>query len=278
MGKPKISIIVAVYNGASTLQRCIDSVVEQSYANKELIVIDGASTDGTIPLLQQQVKNLDYWESAPDRGIYHAWNKALKHTQGEWVCFLGADDYFWDSSVLERVVPHLIAAYPPTPLVYGKAALVARDGRVVEVRGQAWSRARRPFLQGVPGSSMPHQGVLHHRSIFQKAGTFDELFRIAGDYDLLLRTLKHTSPLFVSDVIMAGMEHGGVSTEAHNALQSLCEIARAREKNSIQGISFLWHWTYAKALVRDFLARIAGDRFAQCITNIYRSLTGRQSI
>lgn len=278
MDKPLISVIVAVFNGARTLQRCIDSVVGQSYPNKELLVIDGASTDGTVRILQQQDENLDYWESAPDRGIYHAWNKALGHVQGEWVCFLGADDFFWDNATLERLVPHLVAAYPGSRVVYCKAALVASDGRVVEIRGQPWQRARGSFLQGVPGSSLPHQGVLHHRSIFQKSGLFDESFRIAGDFELLLRTLRDNDPLFVPHVIMAGMGHGGISTNAQNALESLREVARARKMNDIQGVPLLWYWTYAKATVRDCLARTVGDRVAQHATNLYRRLTGRKSI
>jgi glycosyltransferase involved in cell wall biosynthesis len=278
MDKPLISVIVAVFNGARTLQRCIDSVVGQSYPNKELLVIDGASTDGTLRILQQQVEKLDYWESAPDRGIYHAWNKALSHVHGEWVCFLGADDFLWDNATLERLVPHLTAAYPSTRVVYCKAALVASDGRVVEIRGEPWQRASGPFLQGVPSSSVPHQGVLHHRSIFQETGLFDESFRIAGDFELLLRTLRDSDPLFVPNVVMAGMEHGGISTNAQNALESLREAYRARKMNDIQGTPFLWYWTYAKAKARDFLVQTAGDWIARHATNLYRRLTGRQSI
>jgi hypothetical protein len=278
MNKPLISVIVAVFNGAGTLQRCIDTVVGQSYPNKELLVIDGASTDGTVRILQQQVEKLAYWESTPDRGICHAWNKALGHIQGEWVCFLGADDFFWDNATLERLVPHLAAAHPSTRMVYAKVALVASDGRVLEIRGQPWLRAIGPFLQGLPAWGVPHQGVLHHRSIFQESGLFNESFRIAGDFELQLRTLRDSNPLFVPNVIMAGMEYGGISTNAQNALEILREVGRARKMNNVQGVPLLWYWEYAKALARDCLARTAGDKIAQQATNLYRRLTGRQSI
>ncbi|MEQ1667696.1 MAG: glycosyltransferase [Sulfuriferula sp.] len=88
---PLISIIIAVYNGKATLQQCIDSVVQQTYSNKELIIIDGGSKDGTVELLEENRNKFSYWESEPDRGIYNAWNKGLTQAKGEWICFLGAD-------------------------------------------------------------------------------------------------------------------------------------------------------------------------------------------
>ena len=91
--RPLISIVVSVFNGADTLQQCIDSVTDQTYPAVELIVIDGGSTDGTREILLRNASKLAYWVSEPDRGIYHAWNKALVHAQGDWISFLGADDY-----------------------------------------------------------------------------------------------------------------------------------------------------------------------------------------
>lgn len=97
-----ISIIVAVFNGKITLQHCIDSVAQQTYPNKELIIIDGGSKDGTVNLLEENRNKISYWISEPDRGIYNAWNKGLEQTTGKWIIFLGADDYLWDVRVLER--------------------------------------------------------------------------------------------------------------------------------------------------------------------------------
>ncbi len=276
--EPVISVVVAVLNGARTLKRCIDSVLEQRYPHKELIVIDGASTDGTVKILQKQAEQLAYWESGTDRGICHAWNKALVHIHGEWVCFLGADDFFWDNATLTRVVQHLAGAYPTTQVVYGQVALLAPDGRVLEIRGKPWLRARGPFLQGLPAWSLPHQGVFHHRSLFQDTGLFDESFRFAGDFELQLRTLRDRQPLFVPNVIMAGMEYGGVSTNPQNGVEVLREVARARKMHHVQGLPLLWYWEYSKAKTRSWLAREFGEGAANHVTNFYRRLMGRQSI
>ena len=81
--KVTVSIVVAVRNGAATVQRCIDSIASQTFAGREIIVIDGGSTDGTVEVLRLNASRLAYWVSEPDRGIYHAWNKALERASGE---------------------------------------------------------------------------------------------------------------------------------------------------------------------------------------------------
>lgn len=105
--RPLISIIVAVYNNAVTLQRCIDSVASQSYPHKELVIIDGGSTDGTVEIIKRNSDKIDCWVSEPDRGIYHAFNKGLDRTKGDWIYFLGSDDYLWDNYTLSRVSEQL---------------------------------------------------------------------------------------------------------------------------------------------------------------------------
>ena len=79
-------------NGAETIQRCLDSVLAQQAGLAEIVVVDGASTDGTVAILERNAKRLASWSSEPDRGICDAWNKALARVRGEWVLFLGADD------------------------------------------------------------------------------------------------------------------------------------------------------------------------------------------
>ena len=105
---PLISVVIAVYNGKATLQQCLDSVTQQTYSHVELIVIDGGSTDGTVDLIRANAQKIAYWISEPDRGIYNAWNKALAQAKGDWICFLGADDYLWNAQVIERMAEQLV--------------------------------------------------------------------------------------------------------------------------------------------------------------------------
>jgi glycosyltransferase involved in cell wall biosynthesis len=136
MAHPLITVIVAVLNRAATVKRCLESIEAQDYPAKELIVMDGGSTDGTLTLLEEYRSHMAYFESASDRGIYHAWNKALKHACGEWVCFLGADDFFWSPHALTEMAPFLIeAAERGIRIVYGQVVKINQAGSVLRVEG-----------------------------------------------------------------------------------------------------------------------------------------------
>ena len=102
--QPLISVITAVKNSVCTIERSIQSVIAQRYRHIEYIIIDGASTDGTVEVLKKYSCNIDHMLSEPDTGVYSAWNKGLALATGEWVCFLGADDFFSDISSLEVIV------------------------------------------------------------------------------------------------------------------------------------------------------------------------------
>ena len=273
---PLISIIIAVYNGEKTLQRCIDSVFNQTYPHKELIIIDGGSTDGTVDILRTNNDKIAYWESKSDRGIYHAWNKALDHVLGDWICFLGSDDYFWKPNVLERMGGHLVEATSAgIRVVYGQVAVVTEQGEVLFVDGKPWEDVQKRFLQMM---TIPHQSVMHHRSLFDLYGKFDESFRIAGDYEFLLRELKMKKAEFVPNIIVTGMQRGGVSANPINYPQCFKEFARARRKNKVKiAIPIQWIWSYIKAVGRVFLTRLIGDKGVGYSVDFYRLLTGRTS-
>lgn len=93
---PKISIVLVTYNAAETLQACLDSIYKQQYPNLEIIVIDGASTDGTVNILNENSNRIAFFKSEKDNGIYDAMNKALTYIKGARVYFLGADDILYD--------------------------------------------------------------------------------------------------------------------------------------------------------------------------------------
>ena len=222
---PLISIIIAVYNGKATLQQCINSVAQQTHPYKELIVIDGGSTDGTVELIKENNRHVNYWISEPDRGIYNAWNKGLAQAKGEWICFLGADDYFWDAAVLDRMAVHLQELPKNIRVVYGQIAMVDAKGDVIRKEGEPWELTKSGFSQFM---CLPHVGTMHRRSLFDQHGKFDETFRIAGDYELLLRELKSGDAAFIPNIVTAGQRLGGISTKTKNFVQVLFEVLRAR--------------------------------------------------
>ncbi len=275
--QPTITVVVAVFNGAATLRRCLDSVLGQTYAAAtQLIVMDGGSTDGTVEILQSYGPRIGCWESQPDRGIYHAWNKALERAVGDWVCFIGSDDYFWRPDVLALMAPHLSGAAPGVRLVYGRMAVVSKTGSLIRMEGVPWEEARRGFFAT---NTIPHPGLFHHRRLFEEHGGFDESFKIVGDYDLLLRELKTGSALFVPDVVTVGFQHGGVSNSPAAMGGMLQELGRLRRHHRLPAAAGLGRSkVFWKMRVTAGVVRLVGDGGFRFLADAFRRLRGRPTV
>ena len=229
---PRITVIIAVRNGAGTLQRALDSVFEQTYGDIELVVMDGASTDGTQAILERNSARIAFWRSEPDGGIYQAWNKALDHATGDWICFLGADDRYHAPDVLASVASVLAAEGGRHRVVYGSLDMLSPDGILLSTRTLPWDERRRKRF-GM-GKMIPHPATFHHRSLFEEHGQFDERFKIAGDYEFLLRDVMDRDPLFIPCLVV-DMFRGGLSTRPSSRYVVEWEIHRARYMHGLVG-------------------------------------------
>lgn len=225
MSRPTVSVIVATRNAKRTLSRCLDSIVRQN-VECEIIGIDAVSDDGTQDVFDLYQSNLGFFVSEKDDGIYSAWNKALNHVRGEWVCFLGADDSFADEHTLEELIN---SRMNNARLLYGRARLLSRDGREQRVIGEPWESA---FPKLKFKMSIPNPSAMYHSSLFADYGNFDEKYRVAGDYEFLLRIANSESVHFINKVL-ANVELGGVSGRKELAWLILGETWAAREQNGI---------------------------------------------
>ena len=234
--------------------------------------MDGGSTDGTVQILQDNASNLSYWQSAPDKGIYDAWNKALEHSTGDWICFLGADDYLWNDTVLERMEPHL--RVEQARVVYGRVAVVNKLGQVSRYDGISWVEARRSFFHTM---TLPHPGLFHHRSLFTDHGSFDDSFRIAADYEFLMRELQTRHALHVPGVITVSMSHGGLSNSPSSQGVLLKELARVRQKHGVRA-PLLWSRVRFKMTLCAWIVRLFGERTFRLVADWLRIATGRPRV
>jgi glycosyltransferase involved in cell wall biosynthesis len=270
----KISLIIAVFNGAKTLQQCLDSVVSQSYSNVELIIIDGGSTDGTVDLIKENQESISYWISEPDLGIYNAWNKGLEKATGDWICFLGADDYFWNDRVLAQMANSLKVLPNDVRVAYGQIMLINQDGLDLYAVGDPWEEVRNRFKQVM---CIPHPGLMHHRSLFRVHGRFDESFRIAGDYELLLRELKSADAVFVPDLILTGMRQGGISSNPKNSIKTLLEARRAQRMHGQKLPGWIWMSAILRVYLRLILWKVLSESAAKKALDIARNWSGKHS-
>lgn len=268
---PLISILIATRNAAQALPRCLDSIRKQSFRGVEVIVMDGGSVDATVDILKAHGDVVAAWRSEPDGGIYNAWNKALALAKGQWLCFLGADDWLWDEGALERLVPQLQQALPECRVVYSRVHQVDRRGQVAEALGEPWPQAKAKFRSHV---CLPHPGLMHHRSLFESHGRFDERFRLAGDYEFLLRELKAGDALYVP-AVTAGMTLGGRTTSPEQFLQLFRETRRALEMHGLAPPRLRWAWWTACAWLYKQLHSLLGDRMARRLADAYRLITLR---
>lgn len=267
---PFFSIITATYNASEYLPTLLKSLRTQTYQNFQLIIADGGSNDGTQELIEQYRDIVAVWFSAPDQGIYDAWNKALPHAQGEWICFLGADDRLWDKFVLAHMAEKLTTLPPDLNLAYGKVMLLNADGVPLYQVGQPWPEIKERFRQIM---NIPHPGLMHRRKLFEVHGNFDSSFRIAGDYEFLLRELKNGEAVFLPDITVAGMTQGGASSLPQNTLLSLLEVRRAQR---LHGLPLSTHWLLAlsRVYLRAVLWALLGEQRTRHLLDLGRHLRG----
>ena len=215
-GSPLVTVITAVYNGQRHMAGCLESVLRQDYANLEHIVFDGGSNDGTVDVLRKYDDRIALWKSEPDRGIYDAWNKALlSKARGEWICFLGVDDELLAGAVSGYMA--LARNHPLAEYLSSRVRWVHPSG-YERIIGEPWKWNR--FSRWM---CTPHVGSMHRHSLFDWLGTYDASYRIAGDYELLLRARDQLKTAYMPTVTVT-MRAGGVSDDR----QSLDEQARAK--------------------------------------------------
>ncbi|SEM92450.1 Glycosyl transferase family 2 [Luteibacter sp. UNCMF331Sha3.1] len=242
--EPALSIVIATFNARRTIERCLASVVAQSSRAWELIVIDGASRDTTMDVVDRFSDHITHVVSEPDTGIYDAWNKALLRARGRYVCFLGADDAFAE----EHAVASILEAIggQSYDLVSSRCRWVDASGKRLGEGGGGWDFAR-------IGPKMPlcHPGLWHARALFDRHGAFDTSYRITGDLDFLLRLPASTRALHV-DRITVDVETGGISRA--QTLMRLREQRRALSTCPRFGSIRAW-MTWANKMWRYPIAR-----------------------
>lgn len=179
----KVSIITAVYNRVTSIAQAVESVQAQTWSDMEHVVIDGASTDGTLQILRSCLSDRAILISEPDKGIYYALNKGLARATGDIIGLMHSDDFFADDRVIESVVSAF--SDPGVDAVYGDLDYVAKDepSRIV----RHWRSGEYQSGKLARGWMPPHPTLYLRRSVFEQWGGFDTSFRIAADYDAILR-------------------------------------------------------------------------------------------
>lgn len=233
----KISIITAVFNRAITILDTIDSIQAQTWADAELVIQDGGSTDGTLEIIQQRAQPNTSLVSEPDHGIYDAINRGIRRSTGDIIGLMHSDDVFAHSGVLKRVAVALEAE--DVDGVYGDLQYVAADDPTRVIRHWRSGEYQPTLLRR--GWMPPHPTLYLRREVFERFGLYDTSFQIAADYDAMLRYLvKGQIRLAYIPEVLVKMRLGGESNRSlGRILQKSREDLRALRNNGVGGIGTL---------------------------------------
>lgn len=171
----KISVITVCWNAEATIEKCIRSVLGQSYSDIEYVVVDGASSDGTLQILEKFRNRIDKLVSEPDSGIYEAMNKGIDLASGEYLLFLNADDVFLHERVIELAVSKM--AGDTYEIYYGDVVFLDKESGALEYRKQDDIDSFRIFR------NFPCQpATFYKKAVFSHCGKFSTNYKIVSDY------------------------------------------------------------------------------------------------
>lgn len=256
--RPLVSVITIVRNGEREIRRTIESVLQQSYAPIEYIVIDGNSRDSTVSILGEYDEKIDYWQSEPDTGISDAFNKGIQAARGEVAGIINCGDRY-DPGAVQQVVEAFLEN-PEVGVVCGVL--------------QFWKGADRAYLCHSAPHLLEREMTVTHPTCFvrlelyRRFGSYSTDYRLAMDYEFLLR-LKTQGVVFLAlDAVLAHMQHDGASEADWKSALKETHAARV----ALLGNSFFAGRSYllfliAKRRLRIGLDRLGLDRFIR----FYRS-------
>ncbi|HET9843206.1 MAG TPA: glycosyltransferase family 2 protein [Gammaproteobacteria bacterium] len=229
---PKISVITVVKNSESTIEHTLKSVANQTYANKEHWILDGASTDNTLNIVKRYAQQYSHiqWFSAKDKGMYDALNKGMQLANGEILGFLHADDFYAKNSVLDEVA---LSFNPFTQAVYSDLLYV--DPHDLKKIKRYWQS--KPYEKGAfaRGWCPPHPTFFVKKTTYERLGGFDTSLNLGNDVELMMRFMeKHNVPTKYCPGVWVVMRAGGISNKSiKNILQQNLSIMQSFKKHDL---------------------------------------------
>lgn len=229
---PLITIITVVLNGKTSLDRTIRSIARQTYKNREFIVIDGGSRDGTVDIMRSCGGLIDSWISEPDRGIYDAMNKGIDLASGEWLIFMNAGDVFFDEHVLEKTIGH---AAENVDLLYSDTWFHGTRSRL--------------FICDHLRMRIIHQSLLYRKRLHEEAGKYLVAAGVTISDYIFFNLVAHKRWKKVDHVI-AKCDDRGMSSRSWTLYQKLAVDLIFQSRGRLQVSALLALYPFYKALKR----------------------------
>ena len=252
MKGPSITIILSVFNGSRFLNNTINSIINQSYNDLELVIIDGASTDNTIEIIKSFDSSKIKWISEPDKGISDAFNKGIKLATGDYINFQGdGDGFINDNSICELFSNINIKE---KPIVCGNIQRIDVNGNILYKTKIKKRFDKKSLLFKM---SLPHQGLFVPKEFFSKYGEFDLHNTFCMDYELLLRAYNCFPKVITKDLIVSNWRADGLGEG--KTLEILKEYKSIKLKNKVASkplLAGIHIYSIFKYYLKPFLFKI----------------------
>ncbi|RYE41770.1 MAG: glycosyltransferase [Hyphomicrobiales bacterium] len=218
---PLVTYVTVVRNNTKTLERTIQSVQAQTWGNVEHIILDGASTDGTLDLVRKYEEKIDYFASEPDKNLYDALNKAIPLARGELICVLNSDD--WLEPRAAEIAVHRLRGQPDAALLFTTAHVQLESDKVFE-----WNPS---FVQ--PGCYFScandcHNGIYAMRAAYERTGPYDSSYKIAADFKWIMTSLDAGLRFVYTREPTVNYSMGGTSGDVRQHSAECIRVVRER--------------------------------------------------
>lgn len=213
---PRLSIITIVYNGAGTLEKTILSIAAQTYPHIEYIVVDGASTDGTLDIIKNHSNTIAKCICEPDKGLYDAMNKGIDQATGDYLWFINAGDEVYDAHTVSRIFEQ----YAEADIYYGDTMMIDIDGNELGMR-RLTPPKQLSWKHFAYGMRVSHQSFICRKSLAPK---YNLNYRFSADYEWCLLALKKANTVCNTQLVLSRFLDGGLTK--HNIVSGLKERFR----------------------------------------------------
>ena len=209
---PKFSVITVCYNAQATIEDTIQSVIAQTYHHVEYIIVDGASKDRTMDIVNRYREHIAIVVSERDKGLYDAMNKGISLATGDYLCFLNAGDSFHEDDTLQQMV-HSIHTPQLPDVLYGETELVDHEGHFLRMRRLSAPEVLtwKSFRQGM---LVCHQAFFPRRDLVMP---YDLRYRFSADFDWCIKIMKKSKVLHNTHLTLIDYLAEGMTTRNHKA-------------------------------------------------------------